>query len=163
MKACYQRMVRCFITTGVAFVLLDGCDARHDGRTPVVGATAEMEKDDSVITANVSVALREELPARSGYFNVETRNGKVYLSGYVDNKNQVDRAISIARGLEGVKDVESNVRMAGEATLAGHKIDDGVTVQKNRPGLLNDGGLKRLDIGVPKSKDEVQRGGFLDN
>jgi hyperosmotically inducible periplasmic protein len=164
MKACYQRMARCFILMGAAFTLLNGCDARHDGGTPLVSATAETEIEDSVITKNVSAALRDESPTRSGYFNVETRNGNVYLSGYVDNKDQIDRAIRITRGVEGVKDVESKVRMGGEAAIAGNnKIDDSVAVQNNRPGLLNDTGAKRFDLGVPKSKDEVQRSGFLGN
>jgi hyperosmotically inducible protein len=41
--------------------------------------------------------------------NVDTVNGKVTLKGSVDSQVQADRAVQIARGTEGVKDVESQL------------------------------------------------------
>jgi len=36
---------------------------------------------------------------------VETRKNEVQLSGFVDNQTQIDRAIEITRGVEGVESV----------------------------------------------------------
>ena len=36
---------------------------------------------------------------------IVTRKGQVQLSGYVDNQTQIDRAIVIARGVEGVQSI----------------------------------------------------------
>jgi hyperosmotically inducible protein len=47
--------------------------------------------------------------------NVDTVNGNVTRKGSVETQAQVDRAASIAKGIEGVKDVQ-NTLMAKSAT-----------------------------------------------
>jgi osmotically-inducible protein OsmY len=44
--------------------------------------------------------------------HVETNNGIVYLSGTADSKKQADNAIAIAQSVEGVKKVESSIKIA---------------------------------------------------
>jgi hyperosmotically inducible protein len=99
------------------------------------------EVDDSAITTKVRSALLGDSTVKSGNFNIETREGKVRLSGYVDDQAEADHAIGIARGVEGVKYVENKVRInVGSATR--NKIDDGSTT-KGRPGLLGDANVKK--------------------
>lgn len=38
-------------------------------------------------------------------FKVETRKAEVQLSGFVDNQGQIDRAIEVTRGIDGVSGV----------------------------------------------------------
>ncbi len=59
--------------------------------------------DDSVATSAVKSALLKDTGLNSLDIKVETRKGKVQLSGFVDSQIQLDRAIEIARGVDGVK------------------------------------------------------------
>lgn len=63
--------------------------------------------DDSAITAKVKTKLLGD-PMISGFaVSVETFRGRVILSGFVNSQSQVDRAIALAREVQGVKEVQS--------------------------------------------------------
>jgi len=40
---------------------------------------------------------------------VETRKGEVILSGFVDNRSQIDRAVILAKTIEGVHNVRNDL------------------------------------------------------
>ena len=66
---------------------------------------------DMMITAKIKgLFIREEIfgtkDIASVNISVETRNGVVYLTGTVENKEQIKNAIKIVEGVEGVKKVE---------------------------------------------------------
>jgi hyperosmotically inducible protein len=61
--------------------------------------------DDSVITAKLKAALMADTKVKSADIAVVTRQGQVQLSGFVDNQLQIDRALEVARGIEGVTQV----------------------------------------------------------
>ena len=61
--------------------------------------------DDGVITAKVKSALLSDPGVKSFDIAIVTRKGQVQLSGYVDNQTQIDRAIVVARGVEGVQSI----------------------------------------------------------
>jgi hyperosmotically inducible protein len=65
--------------------------------------------EDSVITAKVKAALLKDLKTRSFSVSVETRNGTVLLSGFVDDEGQVKRAVEIAGGVQGVVSVKNGL------------------------------------------------------
>lgn len=67
--------------------------------------------DDSVITAKVKAALIADKDVKAHEVNVETRNGVVQLSGFVDNANAKLAAADIARGVSGVRDVQNDIRV----------------------------------------------------
>lgn len=71
---------------------------------------------DTYITAKVKgVFLREKLfgdrTTVDFGIKVETRDGVVYLKGEVDNDNLERSAVSLARQVEGVKNVVSNIKI----------------------------------------------------
>ena len=67
--------------------------------------------DDSVITTKVKTALFNE-PSLSGFeVSVETYEGRVQLSGFVSSQANIDKAVEIARGVEGVRSVENDMRL----------------------------------------------------
>jgi osmotically-inducible protein OsmY len=67
--------------------------------------------DDSVITTKVKAALFKE-PTLSGFeVNVETFKGRVQLSGFVSSQANIDKAVEIARGVEGVTAVKNDMRV----------------------------------------------------
>lgn len=71
---------------------------------------------DAEITARVNGRLISDRAVRSINFNVETRNGRVYLLGVARNRGELERASSHASLVEGVQDVVSYVRISGVPT-----------------------------------------------
>lgn len=67
--------------------------------------------DDSVITTKVKAQLFNEPNLRSGQINVETFKGVVQLSGFVNSQADIDRAVEIARSVNGVKSVKNDMRL----------------------------------------------------
>ncbi len=61
--------------------------------------------DDSVITTKVKTALLNDTTIKSLDITVNTSKGEVQLSGFVDNQGQMDRALEVAHGIEGVAQV----------------------------------------------------------
>jgi hyperosmotically inducible protein len=149
---------------GVLFLLLAGCNKQTD----IVGApppaiTVGTQIDDAVVSAKVTSALLSNDDVKGYDIKVATRKGEVMLSGYVDNQNQIDRSVTIAQGIEGVKSVDNKLTLKDGARSIGNKIDDGVVTARVKAALLADAAIKSLDITVVTSKGDVQLSGFVDN
>lgn len=67
--------------------------------------------DDTVITTKVKSAIFNEPTLKSAEINVETFKGTVQLSGFVNSRGDVDRAVSIARNVAGVTSVKNDMRV----------------------------------------------------
>lgn len=65
--------------------------------------------DDGIITSKVKAAFLGDPNIKSFDIAVVTRKDEVLLSGYVDNKVQMDRAVAIARSIEGVRLVSNEM------------------------------------------------------
>jgi len=72
--------------------------------------------DDGVITTKVKSALLADDTVKGLDINVDTANGTVTLNGTVDNQAQADRAVEISKGIEGVANVQSNLKVNDAAT-----------------------------------------------
>ncbi|MGO9993592.1 MAG: BON domain-containing protein [Steroidobacteraceae bacterium] len=67
---------------------------------------------DSVITTKVKSKLAAEHIKSLGRIHVDTdENGVVWLRGTARTQEAADRAVSIARETEGVKDVHSHIKV----------------------------------------------------
>ena len=71
--------------------------------------TAGQVVDDAGITAKVKAALIADKDVNGMSINVDTSAGNVTLTGKVPDRSQVDLAIQIARGVEGVKSVDNKL------------------------------------------------------
>ncbi len=67
--------------------------------------------DDAVITTKVKTAIFNEPTLKSAEINVETFKGKVQLSGFVNSKQDVDKAVMVARTVKGVDSVKNDMRV----------------------------------------------------
>jgi osmotically-inducible protein OsmY len=67
--------------------------------------------DDSYITAKVKTAILNEPGLKSSEINVETFKGVVQLSGFVNSRSDIDRAVDVARSVKGVKSVKNDMRL----------------------------------------------------
>ena len=151
------------LTCAVSFGMT-GCDNdREVVRAPVATTTIGNEIDDSVITARVKGALLSEPGVKSTDIKVETRKGKVQLSGFVGSQSRIDNAIALTRKVEGVKDVENAMSLKIGKASVGNTIDDGVVTAKVKSALLSDAGVKSADISVVTRKGEVQLSGYVDD
>lgn len=65
--------------------------------------------DDTVITTKVKTAIFDDPVLKVLQISVETRQGVVQLSGFVDSAQSVTRAGEVARGVAGVKSVKNDL------------------------------------------------------
>jgi osmotically-inducible protein OsmY len=84
----------------------------------VVGCASTAQKegtgeyvDDTVITTKVKAAVFNEPTLKSAEINVETFKGVVQLSGFVNSREDITKAVEVARGVPGVKSVKNDMRL----------------------------------------------------
>jgi hyperosmotically inducible protein len=65
--------------------------------------------DDKVLTARVNSALNRNPEYKFDGVNVTTFRGTVQLNGFVNTSDQKSKAAAIAKGVEGVKNVENSI------------------------------------------------------
>lgn len=127
------------------------------------GTTVGTEIDDGVVTTRVKTVLLADPDTRSLEIKVETRKGQVQLSGFVDSQVRIDKAIALARDVEGVTSVENGMSLKQGKATVGNTIDDGIVTAKVKTALLADAAVKSFDIAIVTRKGEVQLSGFVDN
>ena len=62
--------------------------------------------DDTMLVGKVKAALVDTKDVKARQINVEARGGIVQLGGFVTSSGMRDRAIAVAKGVEGVKRVD---------------------------------------------------------
>ena len=85
-----------------------------DNKMMVKGGEASVgEKiDDTIITTKVKAALADDDSIKNSTdIAVETQEGEVQLSGYANDQAQMDRAVEVVRGVEGVKNVVNKMNI----------------------------------------------------
>jgi osmotically-inducible protein OsmY len=104
--------MRTIRSTGAVVVLLAGLAGSITActsTTPPRESTGQYV-DDSAITTKVKAKLASgEGVGSAARIHVETYKGVVQLSGYADSRDEVNRAIQIARNVEGVRGVDDSV------------------------------------------------------
>jgi osmotically-inducible protein OsmY len=83
----------------------------EEGPAESTAANAGRVVDDSVITAKVKSALVADPVTKAHQINVETFQGAVQLSGFVDDAAARSRATQVAREVEGVRDVKNSLQV----------------------------------------------------
>lgn len=78
--------------------------------TPQTEGTGEYV-DYSVVTTKVKAALVNDPNVSAAEVNVETFKGVVQLSGFVNSRADMNRAIELARNVPGVKSVKNDMRL----------------------------------------------------
>jgi hyperosmotically inducible periplasmic protein len=161
----YQLLFGVALAAGTA-ILVTGCNRQEPVAAAVAApakTTVGTEIDDTVTTTKVKSALMGDQEVKPFDIKVETRKGVVLLSGFVDNQSQMDRAIAVARAVEGVKGTESGMTLRDGKVTVGNKVDDSIVTARVKSALLADPAVKSADIAVVTSKGEVQLSGFVDS
>jgi len=84
-----------------------------EGPVQSAAANAGRVVDDSTITAKVKAALIGNPDTKAHQINVETFQGTVQLSGFVDSASARAKALEVARNVDGVKEVKDGLEVRG--------------------------------------------------
>jgi osmotically-inducible protein OsmY len=95
----YARIIGC----SIVMVVMLGCAGERTTRS-----TGEYI-DDSALTTKVKSALVADPEVKGTQMQVEVHRGVVQLSGFVDRAADAQRAVAVARNVEGVKEVRNNL------------------------------------------------------
>jgi len=71
--------------------------------------------DDQATSSRVKAALGDDTQYKYGAVNVETFKGTVQLSGFVNSRDQKNRAGNLAEKVSGVKQVANNITVQESA------------------------------------------------
>jgi osmotically-inducible protein OsmY len=71
--------------------------------------------DDHGDSSRVKKALSDDTQYKYGDVNVQTFKGVVQLSGFVNSRDQKNRAGSLAKQVEGIREVENNITVKESA------------------------------------------------
>ena len=80
------------------------------GSTPQQSSTGQY-LDDSVITTKVKTAIFNEPSLKVTQITVETYKSVVQLSGFVDSSDSMNKAVAVARSVDGVSSVKNDMRL----------------------------------------------------
>ena len=102
-----KHLIRFFSAFFLALTLLTavGCASTHKQE-----GTGEYV-DDSVITTKIKAAILNEPSLSSAEINVETFKGVVQMSGFVNSRPDITKAVEIARSVKGVNSVKNDMRL----------------------------------------------------
>jgi hyperosmotically inducible protein len=108
-------MTKALVSLLFAAVLAAGCGGSSGGAamrpaSPTMGAM-----DDATITARVKTVLLNDPQISATKIDVTTTGGIVTISGSVRSAAEEARAIELARGVTGVREVKSALQIAPES------------------------------------------------
>ncbi len=102
--------------------------------------------DDSTITAKVKAQMVGAEEVKALNIDVDTVDGVVILSGFVDSADEKSHAAVIARAVEGVSDVLNDLRVGSRST--GEVLDDKIIGSKVKARLLGEPYTRSFNIDV---------------
>ena len=93
------------VLLSLVFASMVGCHS-----SPKKETTAEYI-DDSYLTTKVKAAILRDPTLKSSEINVETYKGAVQLSGFVNSRADINRAVEVTRTVRGVKAVRNDMQL----------------------------------------------------
>jgi len=108
-------MNKLLVASIAAFALMAaGCAHRDSGNTSRSAGTVV---DDAGLTAKVKTAIAKDVGAgTAANINVTTYRGTVQLAGFVDSQDKANQAVSAARGVSGVQNVQNSIQVRSAAS-----------------------------------------------
>jgi hyperosmotically inducible protein len=119
-RSTHSRTSSCMLALGAALAVAlaaplasaandaaDGAAKQTATKQTQADASSQQPVEDSWITTKVKADLLVDDQTKGLDINVSTTNGVVTLAGRLDSAAQVDKAVSIARGIKGVKSVDA--------------------------------------------------------
>lgn len=148
-----------FIVTSA--ILLQGCVAAVLGGT-AVGAkvatdprTTGTQLDDETLGVKVANAIEKDNQIKEeGRISAISYNKRVLLIGQVPSETAKETATSLAKGVEGVKEVYNELRVGPKITIGQISQDSWITTQVKSKLFVGDS-VKATDVKVITENGEV--------
>ena len=133
--------------------------------------------EDTVITTKIKALYVKDKEVSALSIEVKTVNGEVHLSGTAKSRQEADKAVSIARGVTGVKSVKNDIqvganpaastrdnmpdkdRTASRPGRSAHPIDDAVITTKVKAQMIKDKATRSAHIDVKTVNGVVELSG----
>ncbi|HMN45305.1 MAG TPA: BON domain-containing protein [Povalibacter sp.] len=126
------------------------------------GAIADEGKSDASLTGSVKSALISNDATKARQINVETKDGVVQLSGFVDSAAAKSAAEATAKNVEGVQKVENKLLIRDPDRSTGAAVDDTVIAAKVKSQIAGKAGLGTAsDVNVEVNSGVVELSGFV--
>lgn len=107
MKTRKYLLIAAVATLGLAGLTACQQTQERDQASRSVGTVV----DDATISTRVKMALADDPNVSAMDVKVDTYQGRVQLSGFVDNREQSARAAELARNVPGVQAVKNDLRV----------------------------------------------------
>lgn len=118
--------------------------------------------DDAQMTARVKAALIQNDATKARQIEVETQDGVVQLSGFVESMDMQEAAVRTARAVPGVKEVRNDLELREGERTVGKAMDDRIIEAKVKAKLTDEAGLATAkDVNVEVNNGVVQLSGFV--
>lgn len=144
------------LSTAAAVATFTGCAGDRYNRS-----TGEYI-DDKSVDSRVKDALSDNPEYKFEGVNVTVFKGTVQLSGFVDTYAQKYNASSIAKKVEGVRDVENDITVKSDSDRStGQYVDDKSLTSRVNSALANNPDYKFEEVNVTTYKGTVQLSGFV--
>lgn len=85
-----------------------------DGPATIADSSGGSQMEDAGVTGRVKTALMADSELKALSIHVETHDAAVTLTGTLDRDAEVARAVTIARGVAGVREVVNRLSVKGE-------------------------------------------------
>jgi hyperosmotically inducible protein len=139
---------------------LAGCAIHHD-------ESNDQAVSDASVTANVKAALTQDPVTRASNISVNTIDGTVELSGFVNTRDQRHEAERVANNVEGVHSVKDELQVNDQADRSGEVVgsavtDDAISHRVER-ALAENPRTEDAHINVSTADGVVQLAGFVNS
>jgi hyperosmotically inducible protein len=151
------------IAASLAICALSACNKSPDQAVSEASISIGTEIDDTVLTTKVKSAMMSDEYVKSFDIQVETFNGSVMLSGFVDTQAQMDRSVEVAKSVLGVINIDNKLSIKEGQKTIGNKIDDAIITTNVKAAMLADSIMKSREVSVVTAKGEVQLSGYVDS
>lgn len=119
-------------------------------------------KDDAVLSMRVKAALIANDATKASQINVETQDGVVQLSGFVDSEAMRAAASSSAQRISGVKEVQNRLMIRDANRSSGQAVDDTVIAARVKGEIAGKAGIgTATSVNVEVESGIVELSGFV--
>ena len=100
------------VATAAVALALAGCASQRNNESAPPSRSVGEFGSDAALTAKVKTAIASDTGiGNAANINVNSYRGVVQLNGFVESEDKIQRAVSTARNVEGVRSVENNLRV----------------------------------------------------
>jgi hyperosmotically inducible protein len=152
----------------VLLLAMSGCTAALVGGGAAGGYAVGTDErpvdrmiDDSTISSHIKNEMIKDSTVKARQIDVDTVGGHVTLTGVVETKTEVRRAIEISEGVQGVKSVKNNLQIGTKSWT--EVVSDKYLVSKIKSKLIVEPEMRSLNIDVDAHKGVVTLTGIVES